>query len=52
MKMICPLEFQKNVFISSQDIKVAASATSIVSSAGTISNIIITNGGLDINPHQ
>ena len=39
------LEFQKNVFISSQDNRVSASGTVVVSSAGTISSIIISDGG-------
>jgi len=40
------LSFQKNIFIISQDSKVSASATAIVSSAGTISSIIINDGGV------
>jgi len=39
------LEFQKNVTIISQDVKVSASATAIVSAAGTISSIVINDSG-------
>lgn len=39
------LDFQKNVTLISQDTKVSASATAIVSVAGTISSINILNGG-------
>ena len=39
------LSFQNQVTFTSQDSLVAASATAIVSSAGTISSIDITNGG-------
>lgn len=39
------LDFQNNITLISQDIKVSASATAVVSSAGTISSIIINNGG-------
>lgn len=39
------LEFQKKVTLISQDAKVGASATAVVSAAGTISNIVITDGG-------
>jgi hypothetical protein len=39
------LEFQNSVTLISQDSKVGASATAIVSIAGTISSIIINDGG-------
>ena len=39
------LQFQKNVFITSQDTKTSAAATAVVSSAGTISNIVLSTGG-------
>jgi len=39
------LNFQKDVIILSQDSKVSASATAIVSTGGTISSIIISDGG-------
>jgi hypothetical protein len=38
--------FQKDINISSQDSKVSASATAIVSIAGTISSIVISDGGV------
>jgi len=43
------LQFQKNVFITSQDTKASAAATAIVSSAGTISNIVLSTGGFGYN---
>ena len=39
------LNFQKDVIILSQDSKVSAAATAIVSAGGTISSIIISDGG-------
>jgi hypothetical protein len=39
------LSFQKSVSFISQDTIVSASATAVVSSAGTISSLIISNGG-------
>ena len=39
------LDFQNNITFISQDNKVSASATSVVSTAGTISSIIISDGG-------
>jgi len=39
------LNFQKNITFVSQDAKVSASATAIVSTAGTVSSISITSGG-------
>jgi len=39
------LEFQKNITLISQDTKVSASATAIVSVAGTISSISVLDGG-------
>jgi hypothetical protein len=39
------LTFQKDILILSQDNKVSASATAVVSSAGTISSIVISDGG-------
>ena len=39
------LTFQKDIVMLSQDSKVAAAATAIVSAAGTISSIIINDGG-------
>ena len=39
------LVFQKDIVMLSQDSKVAAAATAIVSTAGTISSIIINDGG-------
>ena len=39
------LSFQNNVILSSQETKVAASATAIVSAAGTISSIVISDSG-------
>ena len=39
------LTFQKDIVILSQDSKVSASATAVVSTAGTISSIIINDGG-------
>jgi len=40
------LSFQKSIFIISQDPKVSASATAIVSATGTISSVVITDGGV------
>ena len=40
-----PLDFQKKITFVSQDSKVSASATAVVSAAGTISSIVIGNGG-------
>ena len=40
------LEFQNKISLVSQEIKVSAAATAIVSSAGTITSIIITDGGI------
>ena len=39
------LDFQKNITFISQDNKVSAAATAVVSVAGTISSIIISDGG-------
>jgi YHYH protein len=39
------LNFQNNITLSSQEDKVSAAATAVVSSAGTISNIVLSNGG-------
>jgi hypothetical protein len=39
------LNFQKDILILSQDSKVSAAATAIVSSGGTISSIVISDGG-------
>jgi hypothetical protein len=39
------LDFQKNVTLISQDTKVSANATAIVSMAGTISSITVSDGG-------
>ena len=46
---IDPLKFQNEVTIISQNIKVGASATAIVSTAGTVSSINITDGGFGYN---
>jgi len=43
------LDFQKNVTLISQDVKVSASATAIVSTAGTITSINILDGGSGYN---
>tara|TARA_Y100000004_G_scaffold95231_1_gene106697 strand:+ start:4064 stop:15256 length:11193 start_codon:yes stop_codon:yes gene_type:complete len=40
------LTFQKDLFIVSQDSKVAAAATAVVSTAGTITSISISDGGV------
>jgi hypothetical protein len=40
------LSFQKDIAIISQDSKVAAAATAVVSTAGTISRIVISDGGV------
>jgi hypothetical protein len=40
------VEFQKNVVLVSQDNKVGASATAVVSIAGTITSIVISDGGV------
>ena len=39
------LEFQKSITIISQDNKIGASATAVVSIAGTISSIVLSDGG-------
>jgi hypothetical protein len=39
------LNFQKNITFVSQDTKISASATCVVSTAGTISSIVIEEGG-------
>lgn len=39
------LSFQKDILLISQDTKVGASATAVVSVAGTISSIVISDGG-------
>jgi hypothetical protein len=39
------LSFQKEIVFISQDTKVSASATAIVSIAGTINSVVISNGG-------
>ena len=41
-----PLAFQNSVIIISQDNKVGASATAVVSIAGTITSIVISDGGV------
>jgi hypothetical protein len=41
-----PLLFQKNITLISQDGRVGATATSIVSSGGTITSIVISDGGV------
>jgi len=41
-----PFVFQRDIIIVSQDTKVSAAATSIVSVAGTISSIVISDGGV------
>jgi hypothetical protein len=41
-----PLAFQNSVIIISQDNKVGASATAVVSIAGTITSIVINDGGV------
>jgi hypothetical protein len=43
------LDFQKNITLSSQDTKVSASATAIVSAAGTITSINVLDGGFGYN---
>jgi len=40
------LSFQKDIRLLSQDSKVAAAATAIVSTAGTISSLVISDGGV------
>ena len=40
------LSFQKDITLISQDSKVAAAATAVVSAAGTISSIILSDGGV------
>jgi hypothetical protein len=40
------LIFQRDIKLLSQDSKVAAAATAIVSAAGTISSLVISNGGV------
>lgn len=39
------LNFQNNITFVSQDTKISASATCVVSTAGTISSIVVENGG-------
>ena len=41
-----PFAFQRDIVLISQDSKVAASATAIVSVAGTISSIVLSDGGV------
>ena len=41
-----PFIFQKDIVIISQDTKISAAATAVVSVAGTISSIILENGGV------
>jgi hypothetical protein len=41
-----PLEFQNSVIIISQDNKVGASATAVISIAGTVTSIVISDGGV------
>jgi hypothetical protein len=41
-----PLAFQNSVVIISQDNKVGASATAVVSTAGTVTSIVISDGGV------
>jgi hypothetical protein len=41
-----PLAFQNSVIIISQDDKVGASATAVVSAAGTVTSIVISDGGV------
>jgi hypothetical protein len=41
-----PLAFQNSVIIISQDDKVGASATAVVSTAGTVTSIVISDGGV------
>jgi len=43
------LTFQNKVTIDSQDTKVGAYATAIVSTAGTVSSVVISTGGLGYN---
>jgi hypothetical protein len=43
------LDFQDKITITSQDSKITASATAVVSSAGTISSIIVSDGGFGYN---
>ena len=40
------LSFQKDITLISQDYKVSAAATAIVSAAGTISSIVLSDGGV------
>ena len=40
------LAFQKKVRFASQEVKVSAAATAIVSAAGTVSSIVISDGGV------
>jgi hypothetical protein len=41
-----PFIFQKDIVIISQDTKISAAATAVVSVAGTISSIVLENGGV------
>jgi hypothetical protein len=41
-----PLSFQKNITLISQDGRVGATATCIVSSGGTVTSIVISDGGV------
>lgn len=41
--------FKAKVIITSQDVLVGSSATAVVSTAGTISSLVLTNGGLGFN---
>jgi hypothetical protein len=41
-----PFVFQRDVILVSQNTKVSASATAVVSSAGTVSSIVISDGGV------
>jgi hypothetical protein len=41
-----PFVFQRDIVIISQDTKISAAATAVVSVAGTISSIILENGGV------
>jgi len=42
---VSSLEFQKDIYLISQDQVASATATAVVSSAGTVSSIVITDGG-------
>ena len=43
---ITAYDFQRDIIILSQNTKVSASATAVVSAAGTISSVVITDGGV------